>query len=225
MPQRTSWRFIMELINQGAEGKLYRATALEVFGIPLPTDLVIKERVRKGYRIPALDQKIVLSRTLHEARLLHEAKRAGAHTPLLYYVDKQSFALVMEYVTGQRVKELLLSTPGLSPTLMQRIGTDVAALHCAGIIHGDLTTSNMIWRDEAVVFIDFGLGEFSPEIEKQAVDLHLFKQALKSTHYEQWEHYWGMFCDAYRKRSEMGEAVIERIAEIEKRGRYIDRSE
>ncbi len=215
----------MELINQGAEGKLYSATAEEVFGVPLPCGLVVKERVRKGYRIPALDEKIVLSRTLHEARLIHEAKCAGARTPVLFFIDKQSYSLIMEFVRGTRVKELLASEPSRAAELMRIIGTDVAALHCAGIIHGDLTTSNMIWRDGTVVLIDFGLGEFSPEIEKQAVDLHLFKQALKSTHYEMWEHYWGLFCAAYCERNSAGGAVVERITEIERRGRYVDRSE
>lgn len=216
----------MELINQGAEGKLYRASAEEVFGTPLPYELVIKERVRKAYRIPELDHRIVLSRTLHEAKLLHEAKAAGVATPVLLFVDRASYALVMEHVPGPRVKELLQEDPEGSCGLLAAIGTDVGALHEAGIVHGDLTTSNMIWREPSVVFIDFGLGEISPEIEKQAVDLHLFKQALKSTHYAHWESFWALFCDAYSaRRPEAGQAVIGRIAEIELRGRYVDRTE
>lgn len=215
----------MELINQGAEGKLYRATATEVFGMELPCGLVVKERVKKGYRIPVLDRRIVLSRTLHEARLIHEAKCAGASTPVLFFIDKKNCSLVMEYVEGMRAKELLISTPSRAEGMLMTIGKDVAALHRAGIIHGDLTTSNMIVRDDEVVLIDFGLGEFSPEVEKQAVDLHLFKQALKSTHYDRWESYWDIFCRAYRQGREDGDKIIDRIGEIELRGRYIDRSE
>ncbi|HOP09596.1 MAG TPA: hypothetical protein PLC12_05220, partial [Candidatus Methanofastidiosa archaeon] len=98
-------------------------------------------------------------------------------------------------------------------------------LHGNNIIHGDLTTSNMIHRGDEIVFIDFGLGEFSSETEKQAVDAHLLKQALKSTHFDHWERYWETFTASYCDTYERGDDVIERIADIEMRGRYVERGE
>ncbi|RZN48991.1 Kae1-associated serine/threonine protein kinase [archaeon] len=220
-----SWRSSMWLINQGAEAKLYHMTGQEYCGVSLPYDLVVKERVRKRYRIPPLDSRIVLSRTIHEARLLHEAKRAGVHTPTLFFIDTTRHAIVMEHIEGTRVKERLLDAPRTSLDLVVRIGADVGRLHAHGIVHGDLTTSNLILRDGDVVFIDFGLGEFSPDVEPQAVDLHLFKQALMSTHYEMTNSYWERFLEGYKTTMPASDEIIERIADIEQRGRYVERGE
>jgi len=215
----------MRLVNQGAEARLYHMTGQEYCGVSLPYDLVVKERVRKRYRIPQLDERIVISRTIHEARLLHEAKRAGVHTPTLFFIDTSRHAIVMEHIEGMRIKEHLISSPRASLPVLERIGADVGRLHAHGIVHGDLTTSNIILRDDEIVFIDFGLGEFSPEVEPQAVDLHLFKQALTSTHFTMMNAYWARFLEDYKTTMPASAEVIERIADIEQRGRYVERGE
>jgi len=97
---------------------------------------------------------------------------------------------------------------------MREIGRSVRKLHDANIIHGDLTTSNMILKDK-VYFIDFGLGFFSTRIEDKAVDLFLFKKALESKHHEVWEECFKEVLKAYGDQK-----VMERLKEIEKRGRY-----
>ncbi len=58
-------------------------------------------------------------------------------------------------------------------------------MHEAGVVHGDLTTSNiMIKNDEnhSIVFIDFGLASTQPNIEDKAVDLYVLERAFISTH-------------------------------------------
>jgi len=215
----------MNLINQGAEAKIYTSSFKEYFGLDIDRDLIVKERVSKSYRIPELDKRIVLSRTLHEAKLLHEAKNACVETPVIYFIDKSKHAIVMEYVRGTRAKEELIRSPLDGKDIVSSIGRSVAAMHSNNIIHGDLTTSNIIIRCGKMVFIDFGLGEFSSEIEKQAVDAHLFKQALKSTHFGMWEIYWKEFKASYSTAYRRGGDVLGRISEIESRGRYIERGE
>ena len=95
-------------------------------------------------------------------------------------------------------------------------------MHNNDIIHHDLTTSNMILKDE-IFFIDFGLSEYSDEMEKRGVDLHLMKRALQSTHYNDYKKYFKEILDGYTEV--LGEKetsnVINKIMEIERRGRYV----
>ncbi len=205
----------MDLIRKGAEANLYLATFEEVYFLWEREKVLVKKRISKGYRNPALDQELRLRRTLHEARLLHEAKSC-VNTPVLYGVSKNDCTIIMEYIEGIRAKE------GLTEKIALKIGECIARLHQSGIVHGDITTSNIIIRQGEVYFIDFGLGEFSTEVEDQAVDLHLLKQTLKSTHHLQWKNLWKKILEGYRQR-ENAEEIITRIEDIEKRGRYVKR--
>ena len=105
------------------------------------------------------------------------------------------------------------------------IGILIAKLHSHGLIHGDLTTSNMILSPEGkIFFVDFGLGEKNVEVEAQGVDLHLMKRALQSTHYLFWEDcFKNVLCGYTSVRGvEVAENVYEKIREIERRGRYVE---
>ena len=152
---------------------------------------------------------------MHEARLLHEAK-SYVNTPILYEVNKNECTILMEYIEGIRAKE------GLTEEIALEIGKCIARLHQGGIVHGDITTSNIVIRKGVLYFIDFGLGEFSTEIEDQAVDLHLLKQTLKSTHHEHWKHLWKRIEEGYKKRDNADEIML-KVKDIEKRGRYVKR--
>lgn len=205
----------MELIRKGAEADIYLAEFGEVY-FPWDTEkILIKKRIPKNYRNPTLDQYLRAQRTIHEAKLLHEAKSA-VHTPSLYEVNTKDCIIVMEYIEGTRAKE------GLTEDMALEIGKNIARLHQNGIVHGDITTSNIIIKGHDVYFIDFGLGEFSTEVEPQAVDLHLLKQTLKSTHHQTWKELWKKIREGYNERENAGE-IISRIKDIEKRGRYITR--
>ncbi|MBU7001880.1 MAG: Kae1-associated serine/threonine protein kinase [Theionarchaea archaeon] len=202
-------------IRKGAEADLYLAEFSELYFPWNHEQMLIKKRVRKGYRQPELDHELRQRRTVHEARLLHEAK-LHVHTPVLYGVDTRDCAITMEYVEGVRAKD------GLTEDIAEEIGACIARLHEGGIVHGDLTTSNIILKDSEIYFIDFGLGEFTGEIEPQAVDLHLLKQALKSTHYSHWKQLWKRLLKGYKIR-DCSHIILSRIREIEKRGRYSKR--
>jgi len=98
-------------------------------------------------------------------------------------------------------------------------------MHKNGIVHGDLTTSNMILKNNKIYFIDFGLGEFSKRIENFAIDLSVLKEAFKSTHFKHLNLLWQSFIKGYKQTNDKSKEVLESLNEIEKRGRYVKRNE
>jgi Kae1-associated kinase Bud32 len=187
--------------------------------------VIIKHRGVKKYRHPEIDREIRRYRTLHEADMIHRSKEAGVSTPLIYQLDPEGATIVMEYVEGLKVRD---AVPQLSIeencVLFRRIGEDTGRLHSAALIHGDLTTSNMIKAGHRIVFIDFGLGEVSKEVEKRGVDFNLMVRMLASTHYTIMEPLLESFKEGYRgTMGSEAEAVFQRAEEIRRRGRYIDK--
>ena len=163
---------------------------------------------------------------MHEPQLMHEAKVAGVPTPLIYMVNVPESSITMEYIEGQQIKQVLNNVPKAERhDLCVKIGDSIARLHKQGLIHGDLTTSNIILNPEGkLFFVDFGLGEKNIELEAQGVDLHLMKQALQSTHYLFWEECFQSVLCGYTSvlGVEVAEEVYEKIREIERRGRYVE---
>jgi len=206
------------LIKKGAEANLY----LEEWN---GRKVIMKRRLSKAYRLSELDGVIRAQRTLREPQLMHRAKEAGVPTPTIFMVDVVDANIVMEYVEGKQVKQIL---NGLSSSerfrLCRLIGVLIGRLHSAGIIHGDLTTSNMILTSVGkVFFVDFGLGEFSTELEIRGVDLHLMKRAFQSTHFRYSRECFDAVTEGYAEAfgKENTRIVLEKVREIEKRGRYI----
>ncbi|MEM1607219.1 MAG: Kae1-associated kinase Bud32 [Candidatus Bathyarchaeia archaeon] len=206
------------LIKKGAEASIY----LEDW---CGMKVIFKRRHPKKYRIPELDRVIQIQRTKHEPQMIHKAKEAGVPTPIIFMVDLEEATIVMEYVEGKQIKQILNDlTPEERIKICRQIGVLIGKLHKSGIIHGDLTTSNMILtKYGSIVFVDFGLSEQSVDLEERGVDLHLMKRALTSTHYEHAEECFKAIMEGYREvmGSEAAEEVLKRVGEIEKRGRYI----
>ena len=157
------------LIKKGAEANIYVDTFSNVFYGGYDQKVIIKERIAKTYRNCELDVKLRKSRTHKEAKLLRELKRIGVNVPLVYYMD--DYRLICEYISDVRLKDVFESVD-LQKVFFQ-LGQNVAKIHKAGIIHGDLTTSNILVRDNDLYFIDFGLGYFSEIIEDYDTDLLL----------------------------------------------------
>jgi TP53 regulating kinase-like protein len=206
------------LLKKGAEASLYLADWQG-------RRVVIKERLPKKYRPAELDEKIRGYRTAHEPQLMHEAKKAGVPTPTIFLVDMKNAAITMEFVEGKQVKQLLGSISKKErQELCFKIGELIGKMHKHGLIHGDLTTSNMILDVEGKIFlVDFGLGEKNAELEARGVDLHLMKRALQSTHYQFAEECFKSVMRGYSAvfgAEETGK-VLEKIVEIERRGRYV----
>jgi TP53 regulating kinase-like protein len=206
------------LIKRGAEACLYLA---DWHG----RKVIMKKRLPKKYRLSALDERIRAYRTIHEPQLMHEAKKAGVPTPTIYLVDTKNATIIMEFIEGEQVKRLLSKVSESQRQIScHKIGELIGKLHNNGIIHGDLTTSNMIQDPEGkIFFVDFGLGEKTKELEARGVDLHLMKRALQSTHFQFAEKCFKAVIEGYASVSEVGEvkSVLEKIREIERRGRYI----
>ena len=123
-----------ELIAKGAESNIVKSSYLG-------EKAVIKDRIPKGYRIPEIDNKIRKARCKEEAKLLSDAKRAGVKTPVLYDVNLKNKAITMEEIEGVMLKEVI------DDDLALRLGGEISKLHCADIIHGDITTSNILFSD------------------------------------------------------------------------------
>jgi TP53 regulating kinase-like protein len=140
-------------------------------------------------------------------------------------VDPQNTTIIMEFIKGKPLKQLLNSVSSVKRRYVCcKIGELIGLLHEHGIVHGDLTTSNMIQQPEGnVVFLDFGLGEKTNELEAKGVDLHLMKRALQSTHYRFAEDCFTSVMKGYSKdlAPDAFEDVLRKIREIERRGRYV----
>jgi len=223
------------LIAKGAEALIYKIK-----------NKVIKDRIPKPYRHPELDKKLIKRRTKSEAKLLEKASKIiNAPKPL---EDPGSGRMIhMPYIPGKKLSEHLDTLPN-AIDVCETIGINLAKLHDADIIHGDLTTSNMILSNKndenqdknntkplntekdllintlsdsssKLFFIDFGLGFTSSRIEDKAVDLHLIKQALEAKHFKNHKEFFQAILKGY-KLSKNSSLVLNQLKKVELRGRY-----
>jgi len=209
------------IISIGAEAILLLD---EWFGLPA----VRKIRVRKKYRETTLDELIRRKRTLIEARLLIAAHEKGVPTPIVYDIDKDHYSILMEYIPGTKLRDIVESLPvKLMEKIFFEIGYHSGILHENEICHGDLTTSNVLFvrEREAIFFIDFGLGAFTNRLEDAGVDVHLFLRSLESAHTSVTKQAFKAFINGYRRaRSQKTvKMVLDKVEEIRSRGRYTSR--
>ena len=202
------------MISQGAEGRVF---AVQFLNRPA----IVKQRFKKTYRHPVLDAKLTRSRLTSEARAIMRARKLGVPTPTIYHVDTQQSAIYMERVHGRPLKELIRE--GMTEEDMRRIGEDVgrhvAAMHDGGLIHGDLTTSNILVREDdgRVVIIDFGLAHNSIIPEDKGVDLYVLERAVTVTAAAA-KLFEGVM-SAYKTSSSQWSASFNKFAEVRMRGR------
>lgn len=207
----------MEIIYRGAESIIYLD---EYEG----KKVLVKERIKKDYRIEEIDQKLRKERTRREVNLLRRAREVGVSTPQILYVDEKNHKIIMEFIDGIRIKEFLNS--GKEDEIKKvcfEIGKLIGKLHSNKIVHGDLTTSNMILKDGKIYFIDFSLGNFSNRIEDYGVDLNLLYEAIRSTHFKILKICWDSIANGYKTELKDAEKVFKKMEEIEKRARYKER--
>ncbi|MFB6292129.1 MAG: KEOPS complex kinase/ATPase Bud32 [Candidatus Nanohaloarchaea archaeon] len=180
--------------------------------VTVTEERVLKERERKKYRHQELDDKIRRERTESEHRIIREARKNGVNVPETSM--KGDYRLEMEKIDGETLKECLEE----NTEALEELGRHTARLHETDIIHGDLTTRNAIVAGD-VYLIDFGLAFRSQRTEDRAVDIHLLKQMLESSHPVDAEEAWRAFLKGYSSYEKCDE-VMERLKEVEKRGRY-----
>jgi TP53 regulating kinase-like protein len=197
-----------KIIKRGAEA--------DVFLIPWYKNMAIsKLRNPKKYRNITLDNLIRGRRTIHEANMLSDVKKTGVKTPFIYFLDPQRAEIIMEYIHGENVKDILSKEIGFE------MGKYVSILHNKNIIHGDLTTSNFIKRRDVLYLIDFGLSFYSERIEDMATDIRIIKEILSSAHIQIFDETYESFLEGYALYTNNNfSRILKVVKDIEARGRY-----
>lgn len=196
-------------IGRGAEAVLYLEDG----------KILVKDRIAKGYRIPVLDEKIRKGRTKREGKMLERVGRTGIHVPGVLEIGKNEIR--MDFIDGKTIKEAFNDLSAKErKTVSEDIGRTAAILHKNGMVHGDLTTSNMIIHRKNLYLIDFGLGKFSQKIEDQAVDLFLLYEAFKAAHYKYLNESWQNILKSYKHNYQDASHVLGRFEKIANRRRY-----
>lgn len=172
---------------------------------------LMKFRIKKNYRISEIDEKLRKSRTKSEYNILKKALIKGMNVPKVK--DLFPFTFKMEYLKGELVRDYLPKCTDRK-SLFKMIGKQINLMHENSIIHGDLTTSNMIFLNGKVYFIDFGIGSISGKLEDKAIDLHLIKQALIAKHNNCWKECYEEIIKNYKNKY-----VLEKLKSVDKRGR------
>lgn len=205
----------LPLIARGAEAEVR-------LGYFMGLRAVYKVRVRKEYMHPKLDALLRSRRTRREARVMVAAKSAGASVPRVYAVFPTAGLIVMEYIEGPRLKDVFTRDPGLGIRLSREAGRILGLIHSAGVVHGDYTTSNLIYTGDSLYAIDFGLADFSESVEERAVDVHLYRRSLESAHARHAAKAFKEFREGYAETAPSPGEVLARAEEIRLRGRYVE---
>lgn len=123
-----------KIIQQGAEAV-----------ISLEDGKILKNRVSKGYRLKELDEKIRKLRTRSEAKIIDKLGNV-IPVPKIIESDEKEKTIFMEYIQGEKLSENLEDLEWKK--ICKGIGEIVSKLHNQDIVHGDLTTSNMIYVED-----------------------------------------------------------------------------
>ena len=211
--------------TQVASQPFYRGAEADLsLSLEYPWKAVVKHRISKKYRHSALDEKLMRERTLSESSIIHEAKKAGVHVPSIIKIDSESNTIVMTHVPGKVARETLDSmSRSQAKNFFRSLGNQVGKLHAAGIVHGDLTTSNIIVTSSGEPFIvDFGMSRRSIEPEDRGVDLHLLQRSITASHITSMVTLISSLIDGYREGAgeKLANSTWAKAREISRRGRY-----
>lgn len=210
----------MELCKQGAESKIYTSMYSD-------RKAIVKERFSKQYRHKLLDQTIRKERTKAEAKAILRCKKGGIATPIIYSLDLSNCKITMENIEGQTINDYLSKFKNEKQhddakltILLMNFGAMVGKMHSIGVFHGDLTTSNILKKEDGtLVLIDFGLSHFNPSIEDKAVDIYVLERAFMSTH-SYLAHLFSAIIDGYKNAYKSNfQAVLNHYQEVRARGR------
>ncbi len=200
----------MRILAVGAEAVVYADEAKKE---------AIKQRQPKKYRVKELDARLRLSRLRRETKVMETLQQLGINVPKIIKADEKTATITMRLVEGKKARDVLGS--GNYSGICREIGKAVGLMHMNNIVHGDLTTSNMIVNGSGkLFFIDFGLSAFSRREEDKAVDLHLFRQALESSHHSIANGCFEAAIRAYKEANSGWKPVLSRLEIVEERGKY-----
>ena len=219
------------LITQGAEALLYKTAFLNS-----DQPAALKVRPTKVWRHPTLDKRLTRQRILAEARVLVKCKKEGVPVPTVLGMSWEEGWLVSEWIEGPTVKQAVRERDRTDEDagadlrkLLEQIGKAVGKLHSVGIVHGDLTTSNMMLRpapasnsnsalEGDIILIDFGLATQAVQEEDRAVDLYVLERAFGSTHPRE-EEMFGVVLESYGGSYKGAKTTLKRLEDVRMRGR------
>ena len=204
------------ILALGAESKIVKITRFD-------QSFVLKIRPKKPYLLTEIDNALRSSRTARECKTLTIARTLGIPTPTVHSVDLLSHTIMMDYIEGQTLKDVLKKAgKDEIRKLCFRFGQIIALLHQGDVVHGDPTSSNVIvGNDSKLWMIDFGLAEFNATVEMKGVDLHLIRRAFETTHWDNQEIMLSATIEGYRDVLGLkADSVLKRMEEIRERGRY-----
>jgi TP53 regulating kinase-like protein len=158
-----------------------------------------------------------------------KAKKIGINVPYLMNIDYESKKIYMQYIDNSlKLRDFLnefaknVEKPVIFE-MMGLVGSLIAKLHDADIIHGDLTTSNLMIKSEdysnmkkiddyAIYVIDFGLSYQKNTVEDKAVDLYVLERAFLSSHPNQ-ESEFEAILKGYEKSAYKGPLIIAKLSD------------
>ena len=209
---------LQELYKQGAEARIFKSY---IFNKPC----IVKERFVKSYRHPVLDKKLSDKRMVQEARSLVRCRSFGVRTPSVYHADLDNHKLYLEFLPHQILNDLISSLDKQQPAAditdtLRDVGRQIAVMHDNDVIHGDLTTLNILVDVQSGVsfFIDFGLSSVSSLSEDRAVDLYVLERAISSSH-PRMAQLFPQILSAYAQHSSRTAGTLSKLREVRQRGR------
>lgn len=233
----------LTMVSQGAEALVFTASSYVNYKGEKVTNgnneiCVLKYRPSKRYRHPQLDKTITKQRTRGEAKVMEKLYSNGFNVPKLLYVDQAKGSIWMTYLgytlengDPSSLKNWLWEQEHESgydnnvvKDVLIAVGEFIGKMHLDGVVHGDLTTSNIVvMKNRSVGLIDFGLASQKAPVEDKAVDLYVLERALLSTHSSHAEEYGKWLIEGYNLAHSLspieGTSVERRLQEVRQRGR------
>ncbi|MET1160684.1 MAG: Kae1-associated kinase Bud32 [Thermoprotei archaeon] len=206
-----------KIVEEGAE-------AIITIGYLGNKKVIIKQRISKPYRDPEFDHIFRLTRTKTEAKILADLYTRGLNVPAPLIVDLKNYVIIMEYIEGKKLSDIIASLGDSLGYIAEKIGKMIGTMHTLAIYHGDLTLANiLITNNQDVYIIDFGLAGYSRDVEEYAIDLHLLRRNIQALAPDYYDIFFKYFITGYRTgyRGDVN-SVLERFEEIRLRGRYVE---
>lgn len=140
-----------------------------------------------------------------------------------------------ETITNEKTK-IVTRLDEFAKKVSHATGCAIGKMHNASVVHGDLTTSNIILRNPPkeyesidvwspdIVLIDFGLSATSnstknrSSYEDRAVDLYVLERAFSTTHVGS-EDLVQEVLRGYKATSHSSDSVFQRLSQVRARGR------
>jgi eukaryotic-like serine/threonine-protein kinase len=151
---------VIDQLGRGAFGAVFRA-----WDGTLEREVALK-------LIPTSNRVVDLSRARKEARRLARVRHTNVVTIFGADFHDEHFGLWMELIPGSTLSDLLFAQGTMSAREAAAIGVDLchalAAVHGAGLLHGDIKASNVMRQDGGrIVLMDFGAGRQIPKGDEQ----------------------------------------------------------